>query len=120
MKPWTLEALWALIVKLVGVLVILYGFGVFGYQVLLWLQEGVWTSFELRSEWAWLWGVIGLPGPEPEFSWLGVQRITLWLLGSPLSLGLIVTGITILVFGLKLEAKVNAMKAEYKRVTGLN
>jgi hypothetical protein len=119
MNPWALEVLWAAIVKLCGLLVIFYGIGTFVYQTFLWLRDGTWTPLELRLAWQSVWQFFGLHAPEPTFSWLGVQKIAVWLLDSSLGFGLIVLGVIVLVFGIRLQTNVNATIAEYKRVTGV-
>jgi hypothetical protein len=116
--PYLIEALWALIVRFIGLLIIFYGIGVFGYQVIGWLRDGFWTPFELRTEWEWLWAVVGMRAPQPQFSWLGIQKIVSWLLQAPLSLAIIIQGIAVYGFGRSLKAKVDVQIAEFKRVAG--
>lgn len=115
--PWGLEVLWATIVKFAGLLIVVYGFGVIGFQTIGWLRDGVWTPLELRIEWEWLWGLVGVHAPQPQFSWLGVQRIAAWLLETPLSVGIIVSGIVVFGIGLGLDARVSKQIAEFNRVT---
>ena len=76
-----------------------FGLGLVGYQVFLWIQDGVWSElaaievfnflFEntLLAQW--------LDNPE---SWLGLQKIIEWLLYNiPISVALIVPSIMVLV-----------------------
>lgn len=74
---------------LLGVFGFVAGFGVFAYQVYLWLKLGQWTPMPLWTllEWA-----------KFDFSslnnidWLGVQTIIAWVLNLPLSVSLVAIG----------------------------
>jgi hypothetical protein len=60
-----------------------------GYQTFLWLKEGQWTPMPISS----IFGILGFDYYSViDVSWAGVQKILIWLLDLPLSLGLIVFG----------------------------
>src|SRR5258706_4529381 len=75
---------------LIGLAVILLGAGLFAYQLLLWLQHGEWTSFDVKS--GMQWGLGHSVGPVPDMKWKGVRKLLEWLLEMPLGLGLIGLG----------------------------
>ena len=84
----------------IGGLFFLIGLSLFGYQAILWLQDGVWTGFPLFAVFDFLfenttfhqWMV------QPE-SWGGLQKLFSWFLESvPLSLALMVPGLSIALF----------------------
>jgi hypothetical protein len=77
----------------VGLCAAAFGIAVLGYQLILWLRDGAWTSFDLRLAWE------GINGHPPAFKWLGVQRIVDGFLELPLSLGFFVFGIIVAVSG---------------------
>ncbi|MGY4227758.1 hypothetical protein ACVMIH_005119 [Bradyrhizobium sp. USDA 4503] len=79
-----------LVVAIGGVVIGLCGPAVIAYQGLLWLQNGVWTPFAIRDALAIIH--LGATIPDPSLSWIGVQKIVVWLLDFPLSIGLIVSG----------------------------
>ncbi len=60
-----------------------------GYQALLWLKEGQWTPIPISSVLGKLnidyYSLIDIP-------WAGAQKIVVWLLDLPLSLGIVVFG----------------------------
>lgn len=60
-----------------------------GYQAFLWLKEGQWTPIPISS-------VLGKLNIDyyslVDISWAGAQKIVVWLLELPLSLGIIVFG----------------------------
>lgn len=60
-----------------------------GYQVFLWLREGQWTPIPISS-------VLGKLNIDyyslVDISWAGAQKILVWLLDLPLSLGIFVFG----------------------------
>ncbi len=89
-KPDTLTVLFKLAIWFVGLLVILLGAGLFAYQLLLWLQHGEWTSFDVKS--GIQWGLGHPVRPVPDMQWKGVRKLFEWLLEMPLSLGLIGLG----------------------------
>ncbi len=75
-------------------LVFLSGFGLLGYQLFLWLKDGVWTEYPLFVVFNFLFEntVLHEWTQHPE-SWVGLQKLTTWILeNTPLSLALIVPG----------------------------
>ena len=78
------------VVRAIGLLSVLAGLGVLALQIALWLKDGFWTPAELRV----VWELAG--GSEPAFAWLGVRRIALDILSSPLSLGLFLIGLFVM------------------------
>ena len=81
------------VLMIAGALAILAGFCVLAYQNVLWLREGFWAPVEVRA----LWTALG--APEPAFAWRGIQRIAFAVLGWPLSLGLVLAGFCVFLYG---------------------
>ena len=88
------------LIGIIGGLFFLIGLGLFGYQAVLWLQDGIWTEFPLfvifnfffENTMLHQWMV------HPE-SWLGLQKLFSWFLESvPLSLALMIPGLSIALF----------------------
>ncbi|MBT3923349.1 MAG: hypothetical protein HOF21_12325 [Nitrospina sp.] len=80
-----------------GVMIFMVGFSLFGYQAILWLQDGVWTEFPLFVVFDFLFENTVLQAwmTHPE-SWVGLQKMFSWFLESvPLSIALMVPGISI-------------------------
>ena len=84
-------------IGLFGDLILLIGLGVLAYQCFLWLQNGVWTEYDLFSVFNYVfentevhqWMI------NPE-SWFGMQKLLIWFLEAmPVSLALMVPGISI-------------------------
>ena len=78
----------------IAALVCLSGFGVLGYQGILWMQEGVWTGLPLLAVFETLFENTALHTwfTQPE-SWIGFQKAAEWLMENiPLSLALILPG----------------------------
>ena len=82
---------------LFGDLILLIGLGILAYQCFLWLQNGVWTEYDLFSVFNYVfentevhqWMI------NPE-SWLGLQKLLMWFLETiPVSLALMVPGFSI-------------------------
>ena len=76
-----------------------FGFGLVGYQVFLWIKDGVWSEFTIIEVFNFLFEntlmAQWLDNPE---SWLGLQKIIEWLLYNiPVSVALIVPSIMVLV-----------------------
>ena len=76
-----------------------FGLGLVGYQVFLWIQNGVWSEFATIEVFNFLFEntllAQWLDNPE---SWLGLQKIIEWLLYNiPISVALIVPSIMVLV-----------------------
>jgi len=76
-------------------LLMLFGFGILGYQSVLWLQNGVWDPmpmmlvFNFLFEGTALHGWMLAPG-----SWLGLHQLTEWVLANtPISLVLVLSGL---------------------------
>jgi hypothetical protein len=78
-----------------GVVIFFSGFGLLGYQTVVWLQEGVWTAMPLMMVFNFIFDGTGLGAwmQNPD-SWMGLQQIMEWLLiHTPISLVLIVNGL---------------------------
>ena len=84
-------------IGLFGDLILLIGLGVLAYQCFLWLQNGVWTEYDLFSVFNYIfentefhqWMI------NPE-SWFGMQKLLIWFLETiPVSLALMVPGFSI-------------------------
>jgi len=76
-------------------LVFLSGFGLLGYQTVVWLQDGVWNAMPLMMVFSFLFEGTALSAwmNHPD-SWVGLQQIMKWLLvNTPISLVLIVNGL---------------------------
>jgi len=76
-----------------------FGLGLVGYQVFLWIKDGVWSEFAIMEVFNSIFGdtlaAQWLSNPE---SWLGLQKIIEWLLYNiPISVALIVPSIMVLV-----------------------
>ena len=81
----------------IGGLFFLIGLSLFGYQAILWLQDGVWTEFPLFVVFDFLFESTILQQwmTHPE-SWVGLQKMFSWFLESvPLSIALMVPGLSI-------------------------
>ena len=75
------------------------GLGLIGYQVFLWMKDGIWPEFSIEVVFNFLFENTSLAQwlSNPE-SWFGLQKITEWLLENiPLSVALIVPSIFTLV-----------------------
>ena len=75
------------------------GLGLVGYQIFLWIKDGVWSEFAIMEVFNSLFGntlaAQWLSNPE---SWLGLQKIIEWLLYNiPVSVALILPSIMVLV-----------------------
>ena len=84
-------------IGLFGGIILLIGFGILAYQGFLWLQNGVWTEYDLFSVFNYFfentevqqWMI------NPE-SWFGMQKLLIWFLQAiPVSLALMVPGFSI-------------------------
>ena len=76
-----------------------FGLGLVGYQVFLWIKDGVWSEFATMEVFNFLFEntllAQWLDNPE---SWFGLQKIIEWLLYNiPVSVALIVPSIMVLV-----------------------
>jgi len=74
------------------------GLGLVGYQVFLWMKDGVWSEFSIEIAFNFLFEntllAQWLSNPE---SWLGLQKVVEWLLQNvPLSVALIIPSVLIL------------------------
>ncbi len=88
------------IIGVFGVIIFMSGLGLFGYQAILWLQNGIWTEFPLFVVFNFLFEntVLHQWMVHPE-SWLGLQQVFSWLLKSvPLSVALMIPGFSIALF----------------------
>ena len=76
-----------------------FGLGLVGYQVFLWIKDGVWSEFATIEAFNFLFEntLIAQWLDKPE-SWFGLQKIAEWLLYNiPVSVALIVPSIMVLV-----------------------
>ena len=86
-----------IMVGIFGVMILMSGISLLGYQTLLWLQTGVWTEYPLLIIFNFLFENTFLQQwiISPE-SWIGMQKLFLWFLESiPVSLALIIPGLSI-------------------------
>ena len=77
--------------------VFLSGFGLLGYQVVVWLQDGVWNAMPLMMVFNFLFEgtAFGAWMQNPE-AWIGLHQVMEWLLiNTPISLVLIVDGLAL-------------------------
>ena len=75
--------------------VFLSGFGLLGYQIVDWLQDGEWNAMPLMMVFTFLFDgtAFGAWMQNPE-SWVGLHQVLEWLLiNTPISLVLIVDGL---------------------------
>ncbi len=75
--------------------VFLSGFGLLGYQTVVWLQDGVWNAMPLMMVFTFLFDgtALGAWMQHPD-SWVGLHQVMEWLLiNTPISLVLIVDGL---------------------------
>ena len=75
------------------------GLGLVGYQVFLWIKDGVWSEFATMEVFNFLFEntILAQWLDNPE-SWFGLQKIMEWLLHNiPLSVALIVPSIMVLI-----------------------
>ena len=78
-------------------LFLLSGLGLIGYQVFLWMKDGIWPEFSIEVVFNFLFENTSLAQwlSSPE-SWFGLQKIVEWLLQSiPLSAALIIPSVLI-------------------------
>ena len=76
-----------------------FGLGLVGYQVFLWIKDGVWSEFAIIEVFNFIFKntLVAQWLDNPE-SWLGLQKIIEWLLYNiPVSVALIVPSIMVLV-----------------------
>jgi hypothetical protein len=88
------------IMGMFGLMIFIFGLGLFSYQAMLWLQNGTWTEFPLFAVFNFLFENTALHQwiVHPE-SWLGLQKMFSWFLESiPLSMALMIPGISIALF----------------------
>ena len=91
-------------VAALGFLIGLLGPLVVGFQGIHWFREGYWPPVNIRdglsvfNHWQ--------PIRNPFWEWQGVQKLIVWVLDVPLSIGLIVLGCTIGALGLHSADKV--------------
>ena len=79
-------------------LFLISGLGLVGYQVFLWIKDGVWSEFTVMVVFDFLFentlAAQWLSNPE---SWFGLQKVVEWLLQNiPLSVALIIPSIMVL------------------------
>lgn len=75
--------------------VFLSGFGLLGYQIVVWLQDGIWNAMPLMMVFTFLFEgtAFGAWMQNPE-AWMGLHQVMEWLLvNTPISLVLIVDGL---------------------------
>ncbi len=84
-------------VGFIATLVFCSGLGLIAYQVFLWLKDGVWSEYPIFVLFNFLFESTALHQwmSHPE-SWFGLQKLLTWVLeNTPLSLALIVPGLTV-------------------------
>jgi hypothetical protein len=87
------------ILMLAGTLILVGGFAVLPMQAILLFRDGHWTEPHFRV----LWHIFGVS--EPDFPAMrGLQKMIVWYLSLPLSLGLMGVGITLFYSGWGLKA----------------
>jgi hypothetical protein len=86
-----------LILIVVGSCLVLIFPTVLLYQIYFWLKYGHWTAMTLWD--AYLWTELTFPST----SWVGVDKVTSWIFGFPLSLTAAVIGPIIIGIGATLE-----------------
>jgi hypothetical protein len=77
--------------------IFLSGFGLLGYQIVIWLQDGVWNAMPLMMVFTFLFEgtAFGAWMQNPE-AWVGLHQVMEWLLvNTPISLVLIVDGLVL-------------------------
>jgi hypothetical protein len=93
-SPSKLDALLLWIVRygfiIGGIGLILCGVGCFLYQIYFWLRYGAWFPISLT----YISQYLGID--HPQMSWAGFQRIIDWIMDSPASVWLILSGATLL------------------------
>jgi hypothetical protein len=77
-------------IGILGGLTLLGSIGTLLTQAVMWLRDGHWMPLP----WSLVWN--GLGGKQPDYSWAGVQKIALFILDLPLSLGFVLLGLLIL------------------------
>ncbi len=78
-----------------SIMVILSGFGLLGYQTVIWLQDGVWNAMPLMLAFNFIFEntALGAWMQNPD-SWVGFHQILKWSLDNiPISLVLIFNGL---------------------------
>ena len=78
-------------------LFLLFGLGLVGYQVFLWMKNGIWPEFPIEVVFNFLFEntLIAQWLSNPE-SWFGLQKVVEWLLHNiPLSIALIIPSVLI-------------------------
>ena len=74
---------------LCGALGFMAAFILLGYQAVLWLREGQWTPIPISS----VLNKFSIDyNSVVDISWAGIQKILVWILDLPLSLGIIAFG----------------------------
>lgn len=84
---------------LLSFMVFISGFGLLGYQTVVWLQDGVWNAMPLMMVFTFLFEgtALGAWMLNPD-SWVGLHQVMEWLLvNTPISLVLIVNGLMLTV-----------------------
>ena len=87
-------------IGLLGLIIFITGFGLFSYQAILWLQDGIWTEFPIFIVFNFIFENTALHQwiVQPE-SWFGLQKLFSWCLESiPLSMALMIPGFSIALF----------------------
>ena len=99
----SLEAWFAALLVLSGYFALLGAFGLVGYQILHWLRDGDWIQFTLfKALSQWFPSVISTWLIEPT-RWIGLSRAVRFILGLPLLLFLVLSGLGLLAVGGILE-----------------
>jgi hypothetical protein len=70
----------------IGIAIFAGGLGTLGYQGVHLLKYGTWVRFEMADLWTWIGGT------PVDLRWGTTSRATIWVLESPLGMGLVVLG----------------------------
>ena len=74
----------------IGLLVMIGGPAIWTWQCFHWLKTGEWTALPIVAGFAYA-GI-----DPPQFSWIGAQKISDWIMAAPLSVGLIAIALALL------------------------
>lgn len=83
----------------VGLLLIFGAPALAACQGFMWLKNGVWPALEIR----WVFQFFG--AADPVTTWKGLQVIITWVLGLPLTMGMLAVGAIAFSWGLSLEER---------------
>jgi hypothetical protein len=78
---------------LVGVMVMIAGILIFGYQIIIWLLRGNWFAYSTREFW------FNFYLPTATTGWDGIDKIISWISEFPLSVVTFLFGLGIFLMG---------------------